>query len=469
MCGIVAGFSFTERPINKIVRKQFYRQKSRGTQGFGIYDHDYKNLIRSTGQGNIIKWLNKHPSKSIIFHHRFPTSTDNVKNACHPFSTKEFFKTNYILVHNGHISNSRELKIAHEKLGIEYYSVQKDGRFNDSEALLWDVALYLEGKQEKLEATGGIAFVCMATSKGNKHDKVYFARNTNPLKILYNTYQLVVSSEGKGEVVEDNKLHCYNMVKKELRTEDLEIPKYKAYVHNGYTYKGAGAKSNYNNSHHSGSGNWPEDYDRNGDPIPYSDFSALHDDDDDELNELASRYAGDKDRGNNSFGYIDEYDKWFAQQLVVESKRMETAVQIDIQKNYRNYMIYANGLFSRAMNDLTDDFDMLDEYRMTLVKEHNPTHYEDVEYTLRMLTEIGQKIDDNPSNLGDNSREMKYMRRDDDYRDDGEARTGRTSAKDDKNTLKIPAEEVKTTKIIVEQPQLLLPPALEQISEKGGK
>lgn len=207
--------------------KQFQAQKHRGTEGFGVFDRECTRLVRATKQRKILGWLKNHPSKSLMFHHRYPTSTENVKNACHPFSTKNHFATNYVLVHNGHISNSRALKTEHEKLGIEYYSVQKDGRFNDSEALLWDVALYLEGKQTELKAYGNIAFICLAMPRdGRKPSKLHFARNTNPLNMLLDKSMIMLSSEGEGEAIKADKLYSYNYRSSKLDTKYLVVPGY---------------------------------------------------------------------------------------------------------------------------------------------------------------------------------------------------------------------------------------------------
>lgn len=159
-----------------------------------------------------------------MFHHRFPTSTDNVKNACHPFSTRDFFPTNYVLVHNGHIANASSLKTEHEKLGIVYYSTQPDGSFNDSEALLWDVALYLEGKQDELKAYGGIAFICLGMPNDKrKSTRLYFGRNSNPINMVLNDAMIMLSSEGEGIETTPNTLYTYNYRSHKLHYVPLKI------------------------------------------------------------------------------------------------------------------------------------------------------------------------------------------------------------------------------------------------------
>lgn len=226
MCGIIFAESFVNHDVTPVILTQYEKQKNRGTEGFGLYDRNANHLVRSTTEHGIKKWLSKYQATSVLFHHRFPTSTDNTKNACHPFSTKDYFDTNYVLVHNGWISNAYELATAHEKLGIEYHSVQDDGRFNDSEALLWDVALYLEGKQDSLKARGPIAFICIATpSDGRKSKHLFFGRNTNPLNMLLDENEfLFLSSEGEGEPITPHQLYDYNYRSKALTQRDLLIP-----------------------------------------------------------------------------------------------------------------------------------------------------------------------------------------------------------------------------------------------------
>ena len=96
----------------------------------------------------------KGSNHEVLFHHRFSTSTADVPNACHPFSTKDFFKNNYVGVHNGVIGNDDELEKQHLELGINYISRQTNGQFNDSEALIYDIARYLEGEVDELHPLG---------------------------------------------------------------------------------------------------------------------------------------------------------------------------------------------------------------------------------------------------------------------------------------------------------------------------
>lgn len=226
MCGLVYSASLKNKPVNRQVIEQYEKQKTRGRQGFGVFDGNFEHLIRKTKEEDILKWLHKYKSTEILFHHRFPTSTDNIQNACHPFSTKDHFKTNYILIHNGHITNAQMLKGEHAELGIEYYSTQSDGRFNDSEALLWDLALYLEGKQESLESYGNIAFICIAIKGGKK--KLYFGRNVNPLFMRSNKKGVFLASVygSATNQVTPHSLYTFDFESKNLTTTPLRLRSY---------------------------------------------------------------------------------------------------------------------------------------------------------------------------------------------------------------------------------------------------
>lgn len=227
MCGLILGISLKGKPINKQVLEQYEKQKSRGRQGFGVFDGDYNNLIRETKEDDILKWLRRYKSTDILFHHRLPTSTNNVKNACHPFSTRDHFDTNYILIHNGTIQNSFTLNRDHEEAGIEYYSTQKGGRkFNDSESLAWDVALYLEGKQTELKSYGAIAFICIAIKDGKK--TLHFARNTSPLYMQVNKKRIfLASTQGIARTeVKAHTLYSFDLETKKLSEKKLHVKSY---------------------------------------------------------------------------------------------------------------------------------------------------------------------------------------------------------------------------------------------------
>lgn len=243
MCGIVFYKSFVKKNVSKKIIKQFQKQRNRGKAGFGFYIPAIDRLTHNERERRILRLLKRTKSSEILFHHRYPTSTDNVRNACHPFSTKHFFNHNYVLVHNGVIFNDDALKISHEDLGIKYISEQDNGKFNDSEALLYDVALYLEGKQPELKAEGNIAFIVVENDENNMPIKLHFGRNTgNPLMMDYQDDYLSLASEGNGVAISPNKLYTFDYKDQELEIVDLEIPEYK-WLYQQSAYQGGGNNS----------------------------------------------------------------------------------------------------------------------------------------------------------------------------------------------------------------------------------
>lgn len=229
MCGIVYHKSFRGYGVARQVARSFAEQRQRGLSGFGYYVPEIDRLTHNTDEKRILRLLDKEQGTEILFHHRWPTSTENVRNACHPFSTKGAgLKHQYVLVHNGHISNAWTIRADHIKdHKIAYKSWQSDTRFNDSEALLYDVALYLEGKQDKLLAHGGMAFVCIESDKNAKPLKLHFARNaSSPLKMVKTKKRLSLTSEGNGQNIPIDTLHTLDYATGELTTKPLIIPEW---------------------------------------------------------------------------------------------------------------------------------------------------------------------------------------------------------------------------------------------------
>jgi hypothetical protein len=115
------------------------------------------------------------------------------------------------------------LKKEHEKLGINYVSLQPDGTFNDSEALIYDLARFVEGQTDKVKATGSVAFIMVKRHNG-KPISVLFGRNSgSPLKIWKDKKGITLSSEGKGTDVPVNVLHEFNYATKKITTKPMEI------------------------------------------------------------------------------------------------------------------------------------------------------------------------------------------------------------------------------------------------------
>jgi asparagine synthetase B (glutamine-hydrolysing) len=218
MCGIVYRKSLDNNDVTTDIVNMYKNQKHRGQDGFGFYLPNKNKTIHRTDEKSIIDKLRSVSATEVLFHHRYPTSTDNVLNACHPFRVT-IDNTDYVVVHNGYLYNEHELRTQHEQLGYKYTSVQPDGRFNDSESLAYDLALYLSGKQDKLYAEGAIAFIVYTK------DAVYFGRNSSsPLKYHQNDRFITIRSEGKGIDVKTNTL--YRLSNNELTEKYLEVPEY---------------------------------------------------------------------------------------------------------------------------------------------------------------------------------------------------------------------------------------------------
>ena len=251
MCGLV--YKHNEKPSHRIKRevwKQYKRQEHRGTQGFGIFDG--KHVVKAATEKRIERWF-KRDSKTnlLLFHHRMPTSTENTRRGAHPYHTGDYFgDTRYVLAHNGCIRNPDELKEEHDKLGINYVSLMSDGSFNDSEALLWDFALTMEGKQEEMKAYGDMAIICIKLVDGEPVDLMFGRNNWRPLKIFRQNKSMTLSSEGVGEDVPQNHLFTYNYATGELTNQKMTFAAYAPYSqqyswesYNVPSYKGFKSRS----------------------------------------------------------------------------------------------------------------------------------------------------------------------------------------------------------------------------------
>lgn len=250
ICGIVYANSFDGRAVNQLVWDQFDKQRSRGVQGFGFFNGKY--TVKAALEKRIKHKINskKNQTDLLLFHHRFPTSTENVKRAAHPFSTGGYFgNVKYVLVHNGVITNAKTLYDEHQKLKkpITYQSLLDNGKFNDSEALLWDLALTIEGKQDALKAYGGIAFIAIKLVN-NVPQKLYFGKNAGrPLKMKRDESGMFLSSEGEGEDIKESRLYTYNYKKRRLTDKFFRIPSYNPSYTSNWNYgKSNGYSSGYN-------------------------------------------------------------------------------------------------------------------------------------------------------------------------------------------------------------------------------
>lgn len=364
MCGIIYSESFEGKPVNGYIFDQYIAQKHRGQEGFGVFDGVNNHMVHAAKESRLVNWLAKPKNESslLLMHHRFPTSTINVRQAAHPFSTKAHFgDTQYILVHNGSVRNADELFVAHQELGIDYYSFLQDNTFNDSEALLWDFALTMEGKQKKMAAYGGIAFICLKLEKG-KVKKMYFARNTNPLNMLRDEQGIVLSSEGEGAPIDQHVLHTWNYELKRLTKRKMQIDSYQ-YNNSGfnakdYEYKkpigalGTGNNWNYRNT-------WEDDYLEDEEYYPYADSNYGN----------YPRWVPEN--------VVDKFDKYLKKKHAKEQTQYLNISNDDVMKCSLEYLTAAHGHFEEAYWRLENDYtDLVEEI------EYNQSFEKNVELKL---------------------------------------------------------------------------------------
>lgn len=333
MCGITFAQSKTNN-INDLIKTLYHLQKTRGSEGFGYFgltNRNRRKYQRSTTEKNIFEKMDKEKFRTLLFHHRTPTSTKNTEKSAHPFRLKYNNKI-YYFVHNGIIHNSLELYNDHKKFEYESEKVvstpdkekKKDITyvvFNDSEALAWDFVLYINGKQNTLLSRGSIAFICIEYNKSTQEYNMYFFRNaSSPLKILQKKGLLVLASEGNElEEIQANHLYSYsfktrNIIHKATITgtdySSCTTYPYWDYKSNNYRY--------------------PE-YDTKGrkvvkgfdaDDIYYNDYG----DDDDEYKEDIARHTNPTDDEQNiydpNYDYLIEY-RQNEQSLIKLYRRIE--------------------------------------------------------------------------------------------------------------------------------------------------
>jgi glucosamine 6-phosphate synthetase-like amidotransferase/phosphosugar isomerase protein len=176
MCGIIAAFNTEGKAVNDFIINQYENQYSRGEEGFGIIRINEKgkvHLDRACEPTKFMMDLYTKKSKMIIAHHRFPTSTDNLIDQTHPMSiSNPILDYDYLIIHNGVVRNDDELREKHLKLGFEYqteyrevygYSVNPTytTKFNDSEAIAIELALFIEGKSAAIETEGSAALIAL--------------------------------------------------------------------------------------------------------------------------------------------------------------------------------------------------------------------------------------------------------------------------------------------------------------------
>lgn len=255
MCGITFVHRIDKERANKAIMKRYHHQKSRGSDGFGyvaIHNKKLKSYKRAKLESQIRTFIEKENADTILFHHRFPTSTPNIKESAHPIKVSSIdLKYDYYLTHNGIIENADDLKEKHEKLGFVYNTeltkkwitsgaTYKNTMFNDSEALAIEVALAIDTNSLEIEAEGSIAFIVAQVHKSTNAVKaIYYARNNgNPLKFYQDKLLISVGSESEGKLIDPYKLYRLDLKTSKITEQKLDIP---AYMYASYTNYGSGA------------------------------------------------------------------------------------------------------------------------------------------------------------------------------------------------------------------------------------
>lgn len=312
----------------------------------------------------------------VLFHHRMATSTPDVRNACHPFSTKNAFANQYIGIHNGVITNSYQLKDIHKALGIEYVSNQPPVgatqyvKFNDSEALIFDLARYFEGEVDELTATGNDAFIVLKKDPSGKPTKLFFGHNSgNPLMMKLTKNSLTLSSVGEGKAIPTDTLHIWDYETHELRTVPMKIPMNNWSQHRYVPKQQETTSRAYENSHESmlpsapvsssgqssrlgQHGRWSQsEIDDTFDNYSADDNfeSDITDDDELAIEEMLSR-----DSENYTLP-LDDYFGYNDGEFIIRLGTKKSLKEALIRENYKNIAgaaISAEGLFQGANEEM---------------------------------------------------------------------------------------------------------------------
>lgn len=215
MCGIIGIIGKAETKANEITINQYQDQIDRGTKGFGIIaiGKDEYKIKRATSEVKAIVDLHFMEKEHILlFHHRFPTSTQNNIAQTHPIKVShDELKYDWLVMHNGVISNDDKLKKIHEEeLGYVYttkefteFQMSEGGiwRFNDSETFAIELARHLEEKEPAIRTKGSAAWSALKIDK--KTDKpisiLWGTNGHNPLNLVITDKIIMFASDIKGE------------------------------------------------------------------------------------------------------------------------------------------------------------------------------------------------------------------------------------------------------------------------------
>jgi len=241
MCGIIGFISKTKKSnIQENIINQYQEQHHRGSEGFGLIEIK-KNKItvkRATEPVKALLDIRFSTAPMAIFHHRQPTSTDNTIKQTHPIKvTHPELKHDYLITHNGVISNSKDLFKKHtEELGYVYQTHNPTKstsnywwqKFNDSEAFAIELARYLENIEKEIGTEGSVAFIALQINKKTqKPQNMFWGRNDrNPIELLETKEGILIASsinDINAELIAENSYDSINI--KKLFEQNLKNPR----------------------------------------------------------------------------------------------------------------------------------------------------------------------------------------------------------------------------------------------------
>lgn len=255
MCGIAYVKMCDGRDANEAIKTIYFKQKERGVKGYGFFNIEKKKYSRCKYEHEILGELHRNKGNEILFHHRKPTSTVNVPQAAQPLCSNENFKDHkYYFAHNGSIENSTYLYRQHTDDKLTYSSVVGVGKldapiFNDSESLMFELALIIEGKKDikDFRAYGSMAFIMLQTDNDGNPLNLYFGRNSKPLKMEITDKRFMIASEPKsktdveeGEDIPEDVLHEYNYKTNKITTREMKFPRAYSSAMNNHTMNSYG-------------------------------------------------------------------------------------------------------------------------------------------------------------------------------------------------------------------------------------
>jgi len=262
MCGLAFVATKKDKHTGKRVYDLYQKQRARGTDGYGyiaIQDGKVVDLKRFLYEDSMKKSLLNEKSEMILFHHRYPTSTPNTLGTTHPmFVSNDELEYDYLVMHNGVISNHDDMHKKHEELGYKYTTEYEEETFvkykhnqttefleygkekyNDSESLAIEIARYFEAKDTSISAVGAAAVLGVVLEKGtNKVVDVFYGQNYGrSLARQDRKGWILIASEGPGKEVDAMKFFHIDPVT--FKTQESEMDMDRGYRQTaGYGYRG---------------------------------------------------------------------------------------------------------------------------------------------------------------------------------------------------------------------------------------